>query len=100
MTIIRTELERHIDFKNLQLDSQEENGYITIAVQLKNIGTTPINMVDLYLRKPSLSGGIKETWSGNLQAGQSEIYVFSAAPSATVMDKDADQNYLCIEGRI
>src|SRR5690554_8168499 len=57
-------------------------------------------MVDLYLRKPSLSGGIKETWSGNLQAGQSEIYVFSAAPSATVMDKDADQNYLCIEGRI
>ncbi|WP_417264812.1 PKD domain-containing protein [Brumimicrobium sp.] len=100
MTIQGTVLERQTDLLISQLFSQEENGYLTIGVQLKNIGTTPINRVDLYLRKPSLSGGIKETWSGNLQAGQSEIYVFSAAPSATVMDKDADQNYLCIEGRI
>src|SRR5690554_517141 len=100
MTIQGTVLERQTDLLISQLFSQEENGYLTIGVQLKNIGTTPIDMVDLYLRKPSLSGGIKETWSGNLQAGQSEIYVFSAAPSATVMDKDADQNYLCIEGRI
>lgn len=99
-SIQRTVLERETDLEVSQLFSQEENGYLTIGVQLKNIGTTPINMVDLYLRKPSLSGGIKETWSGNLQAGQSEIYIFSAAPSATVMDKDADQNYLCIEGRI
>src|SRR5690554_1071458 len=100
MTIQGTVLERQTDLLISQLFSQEENGYLTIGVQLKNIGTTPINRVDLYLRKPSLSGGIKETWSGNLQAGQSEIYVFSAAPSATVMDKYADQNYLCIEGRI
>src|SRR5690554_4385969 len=100
MTIQGTVLERQTDLLISQLFSQEENGYLTIGVQLKNIGTTPINRVDLYLRKPSLNGGIKETWSGNLQAGQSEIYVFSAAPSATVIDKDADQNYLCIEGRI
>src|SRR5690554_6421438 len=70
MTIQGTVLERQTDLLISQLFSQEENGYLTIGVQLKNIGTTPINMVDLYLRKPSLSGGIKETWSGNLQAGQ------------------------------
>jgi PKD repeat protein len=92
-------LERNTDLEVSQLFSQEDNGYLTIGVQLKNIGTTPISKVDLFLRKPA-TGAIKETWEGMLQAGESGIYVFAASPSATVPVSENTQNYLCIEGKI
>jgi len=99
ISIQRTVMERHTDLEISQLFSQEANGYLTLGVQLKNLGTTPITKVDLFLRKPAM-GAIKESWTGNLQAGQTEIYIFSASPSATVPAADTAQNYICIEGRI
>ncbi|PKR81964.1 hypothetical protein CW751_01095 [Brumimicrobium salinarum] len=99
VSIQRTVLERTTDLELSQLFSQEVNGFLTLGVQLKNVGTTPITSVDLFLRKPGMVP-LKETWEGNLQAGESENYIFSASPSAAVQDQEVNQNYLCIEGRI
>ncbi|HLV42484.1 MAG TPA: PKD domain-containing protein [Brumimicrobium sp.] len=98
-SVKRTVIDRETDLEISQLFSQESNGYLTIGVRLKNVGSTPISKVDLFLRKPG-TGTIKESWAGMLQAGEEDVYIFSASPSATVLADDKAQNYLCIEGRI
>jgi PKD repeat protein len=92
-------LEQRTDLEISQIFSQDINGFLTIGVRLKNIGSTPISEVDLVLNSPS-TGLIKETWVGMLQADEEEIYIFSANPSAKISAEDTLQNFLCIEGTI
>ncbi|WP_165366192.1 PKD domain-containing protein [Brumimicrobium glaciale] len=92
-------MDQRTDLEISQLFSQDINGFLTIGVRLKNIGSTPISEVDLVLNSPS-TGFIKETWSGMLQADEEEIYIFSANPSAKISAEDTLQNFLCIEGII
>ncbi|WP_107039459.1 PKD domain-containing protein [Brumimicrobium mesophilum] len=92
-------LDQRTDLEISQLFSQEINGFLTIAVRLKNKGTTPITEVDLISQSPN-TGSIKETWSGMLQANEEEIYIFSASPSAQIPAEDTIQNYLCVNGEI
>ncbi|PWH85326.1 PKD domain-containing protein [Brumimicrobium oceani] len=92
-------LEQRTDLEISQIFSQDINGFLTIGVRLKNIGSTPISEVDLVLNSPS-TGFIKETWVGMLQADEEEIYIFSASPSAQTTVEDSLQNFLCIAGTI
>lgn len=92
-------LEARTDLALTQLFLQEENGFYVVGVELENMGTTPITSAELLLRTPSVDV-IKETWEGQLGAGDKEIYIFSSSPSITVPQDQTDQNYVCIEGFI
>ena len=92
-------LTQRTDLEISQLFSQEINGFLTIGVRIKNLGSTPITEIDLVLSSPS-TGFIKETWSGMLQADENEIYIYSANPSAKISAEDTLQNFLCIDGSI
>jgi hypothetical protein len=82
-----------------QLFLQEDNGFYVVGVELENNGTTPITSAVLFLRTPS-TDVIKEVWEGELQAGETEIYIFSASPSMTVPQGQMEQNYVCVEAQI
>ncbi len=92
-------LERSTDLLIDELFLQESGGFYTVGARLTNLGTTPITEVDLYLNSPSVPV-IKETWTGNLQATESTIYIFSSSPSSIVPFKDTAQNYVCVRGSI
>ncbi|RFC55748.1 PKD domain-containing protein [Brumimicrobium aurantiacum] len=92
-------LKQRTDLELGQLFVQETNGFLTIGVQLKNSGSTPISEVDLILSSPN-EGLIKETWTGMLLAEEEEIFVFNASPSAVISKNDSLQNYICIKGEI
>lgn len=92
-------LEPRTDLAIAQLFLQEDNGFYVVGVELENKGTTPITSADLYLRTPS-TDVIKETWEGELQAGDKEIYIFSASPSMTVPQDEKDKNYVCVEAQL
>ncbi|PHR49822.1 MAG: hypothetical protein COA32_01425 [Fluviicola sp.] len=87
------------DLALTQLFLQEDNGFYVVGVELENKGTTPITSAELFLRTPS-ADVLKETWEGELQAGDKEIYIFSASPSMTVPQDQIDNNYVCVEGQI
>src|SRR5690554_6113125 len=90
---------RETDLSVSEIFTQKEDGFLTIGVRLKNKGTTPIENVELTLQK---SGNIllKEIWTGELQANEEEIYVFSAALSAFIAIEDSATQFICIRGRI
>lgn len=90
---------RETDLSVSEIFTQKEDGYLTIGVRLKNKGSTPIENVELTLQK---SGNIllKEIWTGELQANEEEIYVFSAALSAFIAIEDSATQFICIRGRI
>jgi PKD repeat protein len=92
-------LERSTDLLIDELFLQEAGGFYTVGARLTNLGTTPINEVDLFLKSSSIPV-IKETWNGSLQASESTIYVFTSSPSSSVPFKDTSQNYVCIRGSI
>ena len=89
-------LERKTDLALEQLFIQTQNGFYVVGVKLKNRGSTPINSVDLFLRIPG-NNVIKETWNGELQAGEEEIYVFSSSVSSSV---HSGSKYVCVDGEI
>lgn len=99
ISLKREVLERHTDLDISQLYVQDIDGFSTLGVRIKNNGTTPIESVDLFVQKPGF-GLLKETWSGLLQAGESEIHVFALSPSSFIGVKDSLNNYLCIRGEI
>jgi PKD repeat protein len=97
-TLIRnyTVLENRTDLAVKQLFVSEINGFFVVGVELENRGFTPITQADLNLRSPHI-GLIKETWQGNLDAGQSEIYVMGAQILNTLSEEQALENYICVE---
>jgi PKD repeat protein len=100
-TIIRTYpiLENRTDLAITQLFVQDQNGFYTIGADLENRGSTPISSVDLLLRSNNFTV-LKETWEGLLEAGQHEIYVFSAQLPASDPLTTVFENYVCVEGQI
>lgn len=92
-------LDRTTDLELGELYTFEENGFLSIGVELKNNGTTPITKVELELHKTGL-GTILEHWEGTLLSGEKEIYIFSAKPSVNIPLKDTVQSHICINGRI
>lgn len=100
-TIVRTYpvLENRTDLAINQLFVQEVNGFYTIGAELENRGSTPIIGADLFLRSANTSV-IKEAWSGLLEAGDKEIYIFSTQLPATVSAELLLENYICAEAQL
>lgn len=99
VTVVLPVLERITDLAVEQVFYQEENGFYTVGVALKNRGTTPILRADLILR---MHAGfvLKETWNGFLQAGETENYVFKAKVPAAKNQMEPQENYICVEGTL
>lgn len=76
-----------------------EDGYEIIGAELSNLGSSTITKADLYL-KMSESSPIKSTWSGELTAGQKEVYIFPVTPYQFVSTDKENDHYLCVEGQI
>ena len=100
-TILRTYpvLENRTDLAINQLFVQEANGFYLIGAELENRGSTPITGADLFLRSTN-TPVIKEAWSGLLEAGDKEIYIFSAQLPATVSAEVFLENYICAEAQL
>ncbi|HLW40043.1 MAG TPA: T9SS type A sorting domain-containing protein, partial [Brumimicrobium sp.] len=99
VSVTREVVSRETDLLISEIFTQEVDGFLTIGVRLKNEGATPIENVELTLQK---SGNIllKEIWTGELQANEEEVYVFSAALSSFIAMEDSLSQYICIRGRI
>lgn len=100
-TIVRnfTVLENRTDLAINQLFVQESNGFYTVGVELENRGSTPITGSDLFLRSTNTSL-IKESWTGLLEAGDKEIYIFTAQVPSTVSAAVELENYICVEAQL
>ncbi len=100
-TIVRTYpvLENRTDLAVNQLFAQKLDGFYIVGVELENRGSTPIIGADLFLRSTN-TPVIKETWTGLLEAGDKEIYVFSAQLPATVSAEDTLKNYICVTANL
>ena len=84
---------------NLQtLFAQEINGFLTVGVEIQNIGTIPIENLDLLLKTPE-NGLVLENWIGTLAQNESEIYIFSAHPSAFISTQDETERFVCVEAQ-
>ena len=91
--------ERQTDLLVDELFLQENNDFYTTGVRLTNLGTTPINKVDLFLQSPG-TPIIKETWDGLLLSGETTIYIFNSEISSVPPLEDTAQNYVCVHGTL
>lgn len=75
----------------------EENGFYTVGVSLKNVGTALIEYTDVELR---LSNGVlmQERFEDTIFSGQSKIKVFTSKPSAFVSTADGEDAWICAKG--
>jgi len=92
-------LENRTDLAINQLFIQESNGFYTIGAELENRGSTPITGADLFLRSTN-TPLLKEYWSGLLDAGDKEIYIFTTQIPSTVSAEVALENFICAEARL
>lgn len=74
----------------------EINEFLELGVELKNEGTIAMNQCNLQLKMLNTSL-IQETWTGDLLPGESEIYIFTASPSAFISNQDDYYQYICVE---
>lgn len=91
--------EARTDLAVSQLFVQNQNGFQVIGAELTNKGSTTLTRIDLFVRS-SNAPVFKETWQGELRAGEKEVYVFQSQPAADVNEDKAAERYLCVEGRI
>ena len=80
------------------LFAQDINGFLTVGVEIANLGTIPLESLNLTLKTPE-SGPIQENWSGSILQAESEIYIFNAQPSAFISDQDATERFVCVEAQ-
>lgn len=76
---------------------QDIDGYLTVGVELKNLGSVVINNANLYL-KSAENSSILENWTGSLPQNESEIYIFSAHPPSYISEQDDTERSICVEG--
>jgi hypothetical protein len=100
-TIVKvyTVLENRTDLAVNQVFVQNANGFYIVGAELENRGSTPITRADVFLRSPNASL-MKETWTGLLEAGEKENYIFTSQISASVSKEKESENFICVEGQI
>ena len=91
--------EAYLDLALQTLFVQDINGYLTVGVELSNLGSVMIENADLYL-KSAENGSILENWTGQLAQSESEIYIFNAHPPSYSSTQDDTERYICIEGSV
>ena len=90
--------EAYYDVSIETLFAQDINGYLTIGVEIANLGTIPLENLVLTLKTPE-NGPIQENLSGSILQGENEIYIFNAQPSAFISDQDATERFVCVEAQ-
>ena len=90
--------EAFYDINLKTLFAQDINGFLTVGVEIENLGTIPLENLNLTLKTPE-NGPIQENWSGSILQGESEIYIFNAQPSAFISDQDATERFVCVEAQ-
>ena len=70
---------------------------MTVGVEIQNIGTIPIENLDLLLKTPE-NGLVLENWIGTLAQNESEIYIFNAHPPSYTSTQDETERFICVEG--
>lgn len=91
--------EAFLDLALQTLFVQDINGYLTVGVELSNLGSVMLENADLYL-KSAENGSIMENWTGQLTQNHSEIYIFNAHPPSYSSTQDDTERYICIEGGV
>ena len=99
-TISKTLLvnEAFYDLNLKTLFAQDINGFLTVGVEIENLGTIPLENLNLTLKTPE-NGPIQENWSGSILKAESEIYIFNAQPSAFITEQDATERFVCVEAQ-
>ncbi|MDB4649191.1 PKD domain-containing protein [Crocinitomicaceae bacterium] len=90
--------EAYYDVSIETLYAQDINGYLTIGVEIANLGTIPLENLVLTLKTPE-NGPIQENLSGSILQGDNEIYIFNAKPSAFISNQDATERFVCVEAQ-
>tara|TARA_B100001287_G_scaffold275443_1_gene283056 strand:+ start:268 stop:3504 length:3237 start_codon:yes stop_codon:yes gene_type:complete len=80
------------------LFAQDINGFLTVGVEIENLGTIPIENLNLTLKTPE-NGPIKENWSGSILQAENEIYIFNTQPSAYISVQDENERFVCVEAQ-
>ena len=91
--------EAFLDLALQTLFVQDINGYLTVGVELSNLGSVMIENADLYL-KSAENGSILENWTGQLAQNESEIYIFNAHPPSYSSTQDDTERFICVEGNV
>ena len=80
------------------LFAQDINGFLTVGVQIENLGTIPLENLNLTLKTPE-NGPIQENWSGSILQAENEIYIFNTQPSAYISYQDENERFVCVEAQ-
>ena len=91
--------EAFLDLSLQTLFVQDINGYLTVGVELSNLGSVMLENADLYL-KSAENGSILENWTGQLAQNESEIYIFNAHPPSYSSTQDDTERFICVEGSV
>lgn len=89
--------EAELDLRVKKLYIMEVNGYLNLAAELVNDGTTRIESIDLEVTT-SNGNNYQEVYTDTLYSGDSDIYIFSSMPSAVFPDQSDLGAYICVEG--
>ena len=76
---------------------QDIDGYLTVGVELKNLGSVVVDNASLYL-KSAENVSILENWTGSISQNESEIYIFNAHPPSYTSSQDETERSVCVEG--
>lgn len=89
--------EAELDLRIKKLFVMETNGYLNLAAELVNDGTTRIERTELEV---TTSGGdnFLEVYTDTLYSGDSHIYIFTNMPSAIFPDQGDLGAYVCVNG--
>jgi PKD repeat protein len=86
-----------IDLEIDDLFLQNDNGFYTMGINLKNIGT--VNLDSAYFIVETQNGFIfSEIWNGVLKPDEDSVYVFSGMPISLFNDQDNKEYFICISG--
>ena len=89
--------EAFFDLALQTLFAQDIDGYLTVGVELKNLGSIVVESTELYL-KTTENSSILENWSGALAQNESAIYIFSSHPPSFNSSVDEIERSVCVEG--
>ena len=86
-----------VDLELRQLLLADNNGFYSIIVEMKNIGTLPITDIDLLVNVPN-SNPIKEITGVSLESNENIYYPLNVNPSSYNLSDDPINGYVCLEG--
>lgn len=86
-----------LDLEIVQIFLSEINGQSTVGIELKNQGTILIDSCSLQLKLSELVL-FENTWTGNLEPEESQIYVFPSNPMLNTLDQNHIDDWICVQG--